>query len=1274
MKVRNKKVKRVKSNLKPTKLDPTRTAGLRAKFVAEINRRFSSLKTDIIRLIDTEDSLGLKESSHDSFTTNEDDNCGTGSGGFKLGNTCAGTKTDSPEFRRWFGNSKAVNRAGNPLRMYHGTTKEFDSFDPDKGLDLTDKLGTWLAASPDLVEARLKSRDHGRIAQGSRTIPVYASIENPKVFRTRRELDEYVSKNMVLPPDILKEATSIFDKFYGRPDSGGLRGSAADMRNYRADPKARERINDDIISQAHDWGMSPKTMAKVSDHARQALVQHTFRGHDGIKIENDQGHGTAWVAFHPNQVKSALANRGTYDRGSNLITHANPQGCNQYTGPGCAANHNPSPSEVDDYNDGVWTKAKRIASKVGAKISHAEHVMAEWTKHEIALQVMRLPTPIQTAVTATYFLTRMGTKAAFVTWMAGQAFAERVAREQGLSDEEASTLRGVLATRDIVGLKPIQVGIVAGGLGEYAPGLSLIPPATAEYLLRSTVKNPLAVARAAGKLVKGAIAKVLPQRPKNEGYKPQVTEITRNALFSISEVRDLGTMRMLSNALKDHGYDDWYVALLSSTTDELGVDEAVDLADRIWEAQPTSPVTNSNPNHDDLGRFTTAYHGSKLPNFDMKYHMAGRGGYRYWTDSDEHAKGYAGKGGTVIKSPLRINKPLNLMKESGPDDITEHEAARILKSKGIDVDGIEFRSKSPMWRQIEADGLKYRIQDAGYDAIVLSEKGNDKSYFIMEDSQIVRNLFSQEQVRNANWRFQPNPDKVRQFQDWLRSQIDQRLRSQSDRQLWERFAQEGFQRGQARSYDDYMRGERGRSPRDRMAFYDGGREQFLKSSFHNPVAVETVQLLAGRAFDELKNMTADMSTRLSRVLMDGLVKGQSPIDIARTMVAELDISKSRAELIARTEIVRAHSEGQLVALEALGVGEVGIMVEWSVSGVGKTKKGYPSPCKLCAPLQGIVLKVSEAHGLIPRHPRCMCSYLVAPTAGGKMSGQKTTKPQIDKAIGQSRKDGDDWAEGLDISKDRSPTGNYAVWNRLLNDIVANKGRYLVNKKNDDNCGTGAGGFHKGNTCAVSKEIRHSKLGRGWINGHKYIDVPDPEGEDKNGVDVHLNPSPQGIKNWLRKLRNQPLKAMLLGEDLVAWDEEDVHHNPVADALGWRGYVPFSNRIHLFLDSNGNVIVDRRSDESKEVKDWADKNGFLINTKDKNCGTGAGGFKEGNTCASSGGDYDERVYQVGKKIREGLDVSREELDSLHEKDRTIFEGRLKERRARKARLKQERSNA
>lgn len=141
----------------------------------------------------------------------------------------------------------------------------------------------------------------------------------------------------------------------------------------------------------------------------------------------------------------------------------------------------------------------------GAKIGHIEHAAKEWVTDKVAASVSKLPGPMQKAVTATYYVGRAGTQAAFVSWTVGQKLAERVSHERGASPEESRRLRGVLASMDVALLKPVQLGLHATGAHATTLGIaSFVPPATAGYLLYSTARNPRATYRAAKGLVKDA--------------------------------------------------------------------------------------------------------------------------------------------------------------------------------------------------------------------------------------------------------------------------------------------------------------------------------------------------------------------------------------------------------------------------------------------------------------------------------------------------------------------------------------------------------------------------------------------------------------------------------------------------------------------------------------------------------------------------------------------------------------------------------------------------
>lgn len=290
---------------------------------------------------------------------------------------------------------------------------------------------------------------------------------------------------------------------------------------------------------------------------------------------------------------------------------------------------------------------------------------------------------------------------------------------------------------------------------------------------------------------------------------------------------------------------------------------------------------------------------------------------------------------------------------------------------GVSDDGVTCHDPNRGLVEIEPDDFVRRWHDR-------DDENRNYKRFGMAVTSSTRNA--------AQWQPLSSPAKVQAFQQWLRGQIKGEL---SDKELWHRYVQAGFRKGAARAFDDTNRSRKVMAEADpastkRLDFYEGTRDQFLRESFAQPEAVEKVQLLAGRSFDDLENVTADMSTRMSRTLTDGLVQGQSPRQIARTMAKDVDIGKKRALLISRSEIIRAHAEGTLTALERLGIEHVGAAVEWMSTPDAKR-------CEACASLEGVVLTIAEARGLLPRHPNCVVgdSVIVADDVLAVMKTQYT---------------------------------------------------------------------------------------------------------------------------------------------------------------------------------------------------------------------------------------------------------------------------------------------
>ena len=174
----------------------------------------------------------------------------------------------SPAFQRWFQGSQVVDAGGRPLVQYHGTTsdKEFSVFKDSGGSHLGFHFGSAEAANERLNFFGEKAT--------SRILPVYLSIKNPL-----RISDEAGSWSGYYFFEMLRSA-GLLD---------------------------REEVSDLVDMGGKDDGPLTKRQK------RYILDTMELRGFDGFVYENTaEGGGDSWAALYPSQVKSAIANRGTY--------------------------------------------------------------------------------------------------------------------------------------------------------------------------------------------------------------------------------------------------------------------------------------------------------------------------------------------------------------------------------------------------------------------------------------------------------------------------------------------------------------------------------------------------------------------------------------------------------------------------------------------------------------------------------------------------------------------------------------------------------------------------------------------------------------------------------------------------------------------------------------------------------------------------------------------------------------------------------------------------
>ena len=220
------------------------------------------------------------------------------------------------------------------------------------------------------------------------------------------------------------------------------------------------------------------------------------------------------------------------------------------------------------------------------------------------------------------------------------------------------------------------------------------------------------------------------------------------------------------------------------------------------------------------------------------------------------------------------------------------------------------------------------------------------------------------------YEFLTDVQKIEAFNAWLQEQIAQGVMSvpagtDPTRPWTAEVIESAYRRGIINSFFAAQTAQLGIA----AGLTEEGVSSFVRAAFAQPETMSKVLLLATRSFEQLKGFTAQMSSQLNLILAKGMVDGSSITDIAEEMTSKIEgMTQQRAMLIARTEIIHAHAEGQLDAFKRLGVEELGVKAEWSTAGDDRV-------CPLCGANEGKIFTIDEARGLIPLHPNCRCTWI-----------------------------------------------------------------------------------------------------------------------------------------------------------------------------------------------------------------------------------------------------------------------------------------------------------
>lgn len=171
--------------------------------------------------------------------------------------------------------------------------------------------------------------------------------------------------------------------------------------------------------------------------------------------------------------------------------------------------------------------------------------------------------------------------------------------------------------------------------------------------------------------------------------------------------------------------------------------------------------------------------------------------------------------------------------------------------------------------------------------------------------------------------------------------------------------------------------------------------RFTKRDVQGKFISERALLLSQRLRMEMKGATDVMSQQIAREVVSAFEQGKTPDQLAEAILDKVDIADRRAATIARTELVRAHAEGQLDAMEEMDIDEITALVEWSAE---------DTACSLCQPLEGLILRIADARGMLPRHPNCRCIWLPVDDKDEDPTPARQLQSSVKKSVREEKKD------------------------------------------------------------------------------------------------------------------------------------------------------------------------------------------------------------------------------------------------------------------------------
>lgn len=220
-------------------------------------------------------------------------------------------KTDTPEFRNWFGDSKVVDAEGNPLVVYHGGEKAIADF--SRGARRGGELGVAMFTdSQDVAESYANTgvppgHEGEKESRDGVVTEAHLSIKNPVPASPEEFFDGNMSEAFSFVKDDVVEndsamLESLMDEGNDEEFWDYLLGVEYEGSNVS---QADEALSDYPFLQYLSRLMATPGVTKFKDMIREK--------YDGFIFDDAENGGTTYIVFRPEQIKSATGNRGTFD-------------------------------------------------------------------------------------------------------------------------------------------------------------------------------------------------------------------------------------------------------------------------------------------------------------------------------------------------------------------------------------------------------------------------------------------------------------------------------------------------------------------------------------------------------------------------------------------------------------------------------------------------------------------------------------------------------------------------------------------------------------------------------------------------------------------------------------------------------------------------------------------------------------------------------------------------------------------------------------------------